>query len=45
MNCAEVQELFSAYYDGELPEDRQSQVREHLGHCDQCAEELAGFDG
>jgi anti-sigma factor RsiW len=44
MNCLEVQELLSAYYDGELADDRRSSVDEHLTRCSECARELAGFE-
>jgi hypothetical protein len=43
MNCADVQELLSAYYDGELGREPATQVREHLGRCSQCAAQLADF--
>lgn len=43
MNCAEVQEQLSAFYDGELSDDIQSQVRQHVRHCARCAQELADF--
>ena len=45
MNCNEVQELLSAYHDGELANAMQSHVRAHLSQCRQCAEELACFEG
>jgi hypothetical protein len=44
MNCAEVQELLSAYYDGELVGEKLTGLREHLGNCEHCAGELAGFE-
>ena len=44
MNCPEVQALLSAYYDGQLADDRQSYVREHLALCKRCTEELGAFE-
>jgi hypothetical protein len=44
MNCSEVQELLSAYHDGELADDMRSRVSEHLGQCSDCAQRLAGFE-
>lgn len=43
MNCSEVRELLSAYYDGELNEDDCASVSEHLQECAPCEAELAGF--
>lgn len=43
MNCSEVQELLSAYHDGELADDQRSHVSDHLDECADCAVELAGF--
>lgn len=37
---AHVTEWLSAYYDGELPEDRRVQVEEHIGLCPTCRAEL-----
>ncbi|MAC52226.1 MAG: hypothetical protein CME31_06750 [Gimesia sp.] len=44
MNCSEVQELLSAYYDGELADDQKSHVSAHINSCSKCAKELAGFE-
>jgi len=44
MNCSEVQDLLSAYHDGELITDTKSNVGEHLGRCSKCAQELAQFE-
>ncbi|WP_437193682.1 anti-sigma factor family protein [Planctomicrobium sp. SH527] len=44
MNCSKVNQLLSAYYDGELSDELHEAVREHLGQCDGCAVELRGFE-
>lgn len=44
MNCADVKELLSAYYDAELSSDARTKVAEHLGECSQCAQERSGFE-
>ncbi len=44
MSCSEAQDLMSAFYDGELPDDLRSRVSKHLDHCSACAKELAGFE-
>lgn len=43
MKCSQVQEMLSAYHDGELDDDAQSQVSDHLAECSRCASELNGF--
>lgn len=43
MNCTDIQELLSPYYDGELPSDALASVAEHLRGCASCAEVLAGY--
>lgn len=43
MNCSEVQELLSAYYDEELVDERRNQVAAHVATCDVCARTLAEF--
>ncbi|MCA9007911.1 MAG: zf-HC2 domain-containing protein [Planctomycetaceae bacterium] len=43
MNCPEVQELLSAYYDGELDEARSSAVAAHIETCAECKAELDVF--
>lgn len=40
MQCCEVVELLSAYYDGELTPDKVDAVAEHVAVCEQCAAEL-----
>lgn len=40
MQCLEVVELLSAYYDGELPFDKSVAVREHVAVCSDCSAEL-----
>lgn len=44
MNCAEVQQQLSAYFDGELPVEMEAQIASHLEGCTTCAGELAGFN-
>lgn len=44
MNCSQVQNLLSAYYDGELAGDLQTRVARHLGECTACAQQLTGFE-
>jgi anti-sigma factor RsiW len=43
VECAEVKELLSAYYDGELFPRERTAVAEHLKGCHDCARELEGF--
>ncbi len=43
MNCTEVKERLSAYYDGELSLQERAAVAEHLKGCLDCARELEGF--
>ncbi len=40
MDCQGVQDLFSAYLDGELPADRQTAVARHLAGCAVCRREF-----
>ena len=40
MQCHEVVELLSAYYDGELPSDKAAAVADHVAVCADCAAEL-----
>jgi len=42
-SCAQVNRKLSAYLDGELSPVEQAGVREHLGNCAGCAEELRRF--
>ena len=44
MNCSEVQELLSTYYDGELAADMHKRVTEHVDDCSACAQHIAGFE-
>ena len=44
MNCSEIQNLLSAYYDDELSADMRDSVAAHLNECNVCASELAGFE-
>jgi anti-sigma factor RsiW len=44
MECVEVQELLSSYFDDELSADVRSSVAEHAQACSRCGEELAGFE-
>jgi len=43
MNCSEVQELLSAYHDGELLDEQRSRLASHLEKCSDCTKKLAGF--
>ncbi|QDV83714.1 anti-sigma factor family protein [Planctomycetes bacterium TBK1r] len=43
MNCTEIRELLSPYYDGELPSDTLVTVAKHARGCASCAEALAGY--
>jgi hypothetical protein len=43
MDCSQVKNLLSAFYDDELAADEQTAVAGHLGACADCARELAGF--
>ena len=40
MQCCEVVELLSAYYDNELPQDKAAAVADHVAVCAGCAAEL-----
>ena len=44
MDCVEVKELLSAYYDGELSSSAQDAVARHVEECDTCSGELARFE-
>ncbi len=44
MNCSEVQELLSAYYDGEVAADIRTRVSEHLDGCSECAQPIARYE-
>ena len=39
MNCRRVNQLLSAYMDGELPGVEHRLIHEHLAHCTECREE------
>ena len=43
MNCPQVRELLSAYFDGELADDLRLHLSTHLDECPDCRSELAGF--
>lgn len=43
MNCLEVHELLSGYYDGELSAEATDKIDEHLAGCDRCVQDLDGF--
>ncbi|MEO8498748.1 MAG: zf-HC2 domain-containing protein [Planctomycetota bacterium] len=43
MDCSEVKELLSAYYDDELSSDKRTAVANHLAGCDDCVHELEIF--
>lgn len=40
MQCREVIELLSAYYDGELPSEKAAAIADHVAVCADCAAEL-----
>ena len=44
MNCSEIQNLLSDYYDDELSAELRANVDAHLEKCSDCATELAGFE-
>lgn len=44
MDCTEVKQLLSAYFDDELASEERIAVAEHLAGCDECSTELAGFE-
>lgn len=44
MNCSDVKDLLSSYYDGELADERQSRISLHLEQCADCRRELLGFE-
>lgn len=43
MNCRNCRASLSAYLDGELAGTEMLRVREHVGRCQACREELEGF--
>ncbi len=43
MNCAEVKELLSAFFDDELSGDERANVGSHVEACPSCAKELGEF--
>ncbi len=43
MNCKDLEELLSAYADGELPRTQKEFIEEHLDGCATCAATLADF--
>jgi len=45
MDCSEVKDLLSSYYDDELPADTRAAVAEHVAGCEECARELEDFSG
>ena len=40
MNCKDINELFTAYLDGEVTSEEQEQIQAHLSACQYCREEL-----
>jgi len=44
MNCSEVHDLLSDYYDNELSDDLREAVRFHLKTCTHCAGEIGAFE-
>lgn len=43
MNCIETQDLLSAFYDDELPNETRSEVAPHFAHCIKCKSQLDQF--
>jgi hypothetical protein len=43
MKCGDLEELLSAYADGELPRTQREFVKEHLDSCSQCQATLADY--
>jgi anti-sigma factor RsiW len=43
VSCKRTQDELSAYLDGQLPDDGEERVREHLAVCPRCAAELEGL--
>jgi anti-sigma factor RsiW len=39
-HCRQLRADFSAYLDGVLPSERNSEIHEHLGYCRSCSEEF-----
>ncbi len=44
MNCSEIQNLLSAYHDGELSSEIREDIVAHLQSCQSCSSELAMFE-
>lgn len=44
MNCHEIYERLSRYFDGELSSELALAVREHIQNCEKCASELRAFE-
>lgn len=44
MNCSEIQELLSDYFDDELSDAQQLTMSQHLDNCAMCASRLARFE-
>ncbi len=44
MNCPEVKDLLSSYYDGELGDELRTQVSQHLQRCADCQCDLQSFE-
>lgn len=45
MNCHEVKDQLSAFFDAELPEPQAAEVRQHLASCADCAQRRDAFAG
>ena len=43
MNCLQIDELLSAYYDDELSPESHASLRAHIEGCPTCAERLEEF--
>lgn len=43
MDCSEVRDRLSEFFDGEMPEESQMAMADHLADCESCAQELTEF--
>ena len=43
MNCHNIKKRLSAYLDGEITDEEEEIILEHLAGCEKCREELAAF--
>ena len=43
INCSKAKELLSSFYDGELDDDQQLAISNHVECCESCSSELSGY--